>query len=120
MPPLGAGWDADVWMAPCNQDETHFLGLLPRPEVEYWYPGCPLTTRRGPSHHLGVLWGGSGAAVGGCFPITFCTVGAHGVAVILRGLSLQQHIELPNLPHFHCSDKKGGSHSVALPLPHDS
>lgn len=74
MLPPGAGWDADVWMAPCSQEETHCLGFPPRPGVEYWHQGCPLTTRRGPRHHLGVLRGGTGEAVGGGFPITFCTV----------------------------------------------
>lgn len=50
------------------------LAFPPRPEVEHWHPGCPLTARRRPRHHLGILRGGSWGAVGRGFPITFCTV----------------------------------------------
>lgn len=52
-------------------------------------------------------WGGSGWG----FPhhLLHSVVGTLGVAVILRGLPLQQHVELPNILHLHCSDKGWGS-----------
>lgn len=78
MPPPGAGWDADVWMAPRNQEDHPLSGVPPKAR------GGILASRLS-SHSLettqtsfggseGRQWGCSGEAVGGGFPITSCTV----------------------------------------------
>lgn len=70
----GPEWDADIWVAPCNQEETHVSGVPPKAR------SGTLASRLSPYNQektqvsFGVLRGGSWGAVGGGFPITFCMV----------------------------------------------